>query len=73
MKITAAIHTNSKRPRVEINSLGAFVVYVSQPPHNGKANKAVIEALAKYFKVAKSRVVLIRGAKSKTKTFNVMA
>ena len=71
MKVTIFAHPNSKKPRVEKDLFGGLHIYVNQPPLDGKANKAVIEALAKYFKTSKSKVVLVRGEKSKQKTFNI--
>ena len=71
MIITIIVHPNSKKPRIEKDLLGSLHVYVNQPPLEGKANKAVIESLAEHFKVSKSRIVLVRGEKSKLKTFEV--
>lgn len=67
MKIQIIAHPNSKKPRIEKDLLDSLHVYVSQPPLEGKANKAVIEALADYFKVKKSQVRIISGEKSKNK------
>jgi uncharacterized protein YggU (UPF0235/DUF167 family) len=69
MNISITAHPNSKKPRVEKDLFGGLHVYVSQPPLEGKANKAVAEALAEYFKGSKSKIKLIRGSKSKMKTF----
>ena len=44
-------------------------IKVNAPPVNGAANKAVIKFLAKEFKVAKSRIGLIQGEKSRYKVF----
>lgn len=71
MKIQVIAHPNSKKPRVEKDLLGTINVYVSEPPLEGKANNAVREALAKYFNVRKSSVVLLSGEKSKIKNFEV--
>lgn len=71
MELKIIVHPNSKKPRVEKDLLGTLNVYVSQPPLQGRANEAVIEALAGYLKTAKSRVKLIRGAKSKQKVFEI--
>ncbi len=56
--------------RVEQND-GQFHVSVSvtAAPENGKANTAVIAALADAFGVAKSQVELIRGAHGRHKLF----
>ena len=40
-------------------------------PEDGKANAAVIKLLAKALGVAKSRLVLVRGATSRDKLFRI--
>lgn len=71
MKVSVIVHPNAKRERVEKDLLDNLHVYVNQPPLEGKANKATISALAEYFKVSKSSVKLISGAKSKYKLFEI--
>jgi len=71
MQISVIAHPNSKHPRVEKDLLGGLNVYVKEPPLEGKANKAVAEVLAEYFDVAKSRVQLVRGERSKLKFFRI--
>ena len=46
-------------------------VYVTTVPEDGKATAAVIKLLAKSLGVAKSRVVLLRGATSRDKVFRL--
>lgn len=72
MKVSVVAHPNSKRPRIEKDLLGVLHVYVNKPPLEGKANQAVIEALAEYFKVRKSYVMFISGEKSKIKLFEIL-
>lgn len=72
MKISVIAHPNAKKPRVEKDLLNTFHVYVSEPPLEGKANKAVIEALAEYFHTKKRNVILLSGEKSKRKSFEVL-
>lgn len=71
MKVTIIVHPNSKKPRIEKDLLDITHIYVREPALEGKANKAVIKALAKEYNVAKSSVVLIAGARSKIKVFKV--
>lgn len=71
MRIAVIVHPNAKKERIEKDLLETLHVYVNQPPLEGKANKAVIEALANYFQTSKSNVSLISGAKSKYKVFEV--
>lgn len=71
MKVSIIAHPNSKKPRIEKDLLDTMHVYVSAPPLEGKANNAVIEALAKYFSVKKSQVLLLKGERSKVKIFEI--
>lgn len=71
MVITAKIHPNSKH-REEVVEGGEFVeVYVKAPAIEGRANARAVELIAKHFGVAKSRVMLVRGATSKFKIFEI--
>lgn len=71
MKITVITHPNAKNPRVEEDLTGQLHVYVHEPPLEGRANMAAIEAIAKYFKVKKSAVTLLAGHKNKLKRFDI--
>lgn len=46
-------------------------VMVTVVPEDGKANAAVVKLLAKALGIAKSRLVLVRGATSRDKVFRV--
>jgi uncharacterized protein YggU (UPF0235/DUF167 family) len=72
MKIAIIAHPNAKRPRIEKDLLEQLHVYVNEPPLEGKANRAVIESLAKYYKVNRNAVHLIFGEKSKNKLFEII-
>ncbi|TSC70903.1 MAG: hypothetical protein CEO12_28 [Parcubacteria group bacterium Gr01-1014_46] len=49
-----------------------YRVSVKEPPVNGKANTAVVKALAKYFEVSPSLVTLVSGGSSKSKVFEIL-
>jgi len=49
-----------------------FIVGVKEPPIKGKANKAIIKALAEYFKISASRICLVSGFSSKQKIVEIM-
>lgn len=53
------------------NEPGSCKVYLTAPPVEGKANKALIEFLSKHFNVPKNRITIIRGIKSRHKTISV--
>ena len=71
MQISIIAHPNSKNPRVDEDIFGHIHVHVDAPPLEGKANKAVIEALSAHYGVAKSMVKLMQGEKSKLKRLEI--
>jgi uncharacterized protein len=71
MKISVIAHPNTKNPRIEEDLLGTLHVYVKEPPLEGKANKAIIEALANFYGTKKGKVFSISGEKSKNKMFEI--
>jgi uncharacterized protein (TIGR00251 family) len=48
-----------------------YKVYVTTSAVEGKANKAVIALLAKTFKVAKSKIVIKQGLRSRNKVVEI--
>ncbi len=71
MKVSVIVHPNSKKTRIEKDLMGMLHVYVNAPPLEGKANKAVVEALANFFKNKKNEIILVSGTKSKNKVFEI--
>ena len=72
MKVSVRIKPNSRyREEVVKNDDDALTVYVKAPAIEGRANAAAIKLLAKHFKVALSKVKLVRGATSKYKIFEI--
>ena len=67
MKLTIKVKTNAKENAVEEGPGGELRVRVKAPPQEGRANEAVIEAVAAHFKIPKSRFAIVGGFKSKTK------
>jgi len=50
---------------------GRLRVTVTSVPEDGKANAAVVKLLSKALGVAKTRIVLVRGATSRDKVFRI--
>lgn len=72
MKISVHIKPNSRhREEVMKNDDDILTVYIKAPAIEGRANAAAIKLLAKHFKVASSKVKLVRGATSKYKIFEI--
>ena len=46
-------------------------VKIAAPPHQGKANKRLIEFLSQLFKIKKSQVKILRGEKSREKVVEI--
>jgi uncharacterized protein (TIGR00251 family) len=67
MLLELLVKPNSRQESVEKISDSLYRVAVNAPPIDGKANEAVIRLLAKHFKVPKSAITLVRGAKGKKK------
>lgn len=65
-RIKIKVVPNAKKDKV-LEEEKRLKVYTTSPPVGGKANKAVIELLAEFFKVKKSEVKIIRGEKSREK------
>lgn len=72
MKIFVKAKPLSKKENVEKVDELNFIVAVKEPPKNGKANRAIIKALAAYFNVAASRIRLISGFSAKQKIFEIL-
>lgn len=72
MKITVKIKPNSKREDIKKIDETNFLVAVKEPPIDGKANKAIVKALAKYFNVSSSAVRIVSGHASKQKIMEIL-
>lgn len=71
MRITVKVKPGAKISKVTAGSDGSYTVFTHARAHDGEANKAVIEAMAKYLGVAKTSIKLVRGAKSREKVIEV--
>ena len=69
-EIAVRVTPRASRARVTVEE-GLIRVYVTVVPEDGKANRAVQEALANALGLAKSRLTLIRGHTSRDKVFRV--
>ncbi len=67
MKIQVKVKPNSKQQMIEQESDGSFTVKLKSPPVEGKANRELIEILAKKFNVSKSQIFIKSGLSSRHK------
>lgn len=68
--IAIRVTPNARRPGVDMVD-GQIRVAVTETPEAGKATEAARVALAKALGVAKTRLVLVRGAASRDKIFRL--
>jgi uncharacterized protein len=62
---------SSKNEIVGLHETAAITVKVSAPPDKGKANRAVVEVLAKALRVPKSSLAIVSGETSRNKNILV--
>lgn len=71
MKINVKSKPSSKKDKVEKIDDANFVVAVKEPAVDGKANKAVVKALAKYLNVSSAKLQITSGQTSKQKIIEI--
>ena len=71
MKIFIKAKPNAKEERVEKTADMNFTVYVKEPPVRGLANRAIIRALAGYFKIPQSEIRISSGHTSRNKVVEI--
>ena len=72
MRVFVKVKARAKQEAVQKMDETHFKVSVKEPPVDGKANFAVIEALSDYIGKKKSQVVLISGKTSNQKVFEIL-
>jgi uncharacterized protein (TIGR00251 family) len=72
MKINVKAKPNAREEKVEKIDETHFVVSVKEPPEKGKANDAIRNALAVYFKTGSSRVKIVSGYSSRQKIIEIL-
>ena len=72
MKFFVKVKPSAKEEKVEKVSENSFYISVKAPPREGRANEAVLRALAKYFDCPVSDVSLVQGHKSRQKIVEVI-
>lgn len=71
MKIFVKARPNAKEEKVEKIDEQNYIVWVKEPPKQGKANNAIKNALAVYFKTGSSCIKIISGYASRNKIIEI--
>jgi uncharacterized protein len=65
------VHPGAKRNAIAGVHDGALKISLTTPPTDGRANEALIAFLAERLRVPRSRIALLTGAASRSKTLRV--
>lgn len=71
MRVFVRAKAGAKKEFVEKIDTIHYTIAVRAAPQNGKANEAIIRALADYLGIAIARISLVAGATNKNKVFNI--
>lgn len=72
MKIFVAVKPGAKELKFEVIDENHFRIAVKEPPRQGKANAAIIKAVAAHFGVSASRIRIVAGAASRNKMLEIV-
>ncbi len=72
MLIRVRVTSSTKEARVIKTGETSFEVRVDEKAIGGRANKRLAEILSKHFNVPKSRITIVRGAKSRDKMVEII-
>ena len=68
MRISVRVKPSTKGAmRLEQQSDGSYVAFLHARAHDGEANQALIELVAKEFHIAKTSISIVGGTKSRQK------
>ena len=71
MRLAVRVIPNARRTELAGERDGELVLRLNAPALEGKANKAAVEFLARHFGIARSRVTLVSGEKTRHKVFEL--
>lgn len=71
MQRQVKVKPNSKKQAIAESTDGILTVHLKSPPVDGKANKELIEVLAKQFDVPKSQIRIKSGLSSRIKLVEI--
>ena len=71
MRIKVKVKPNARSNGVKELDKDYYEVKVSVPPEKGKANERVIELIAKFLKIPKSRINIVSGELYKEKILEI--
>ena len=70
-EIALRVTPRASRDAIAVGDDGSLRAHVTAPPADGRANEALRRMLAEALGIAKTRLTLVRGAKSRDKAFRI--
>lgn len=71
MLLKVRVVPNARKPRVEETENG-LKVWVDAPAVEGRANRRLIEILAKHFRIKKGALTVVKGEKGREKIIEIV-
>jgi uncharacterized protein len=65
------VHPGARRNAIAGVHDGALKISLTTPPTDGRANEALITFLAEHLRIPRSRITLLSGATSRSKTLRI--
>lgn len=70
MRLQIKVFPKASRQQI-VEKDGLFKAYITEAPEKGKANKAVVDLVARHYKVKKNQVSIVSGEKSRNKVVEI--
>ncbi|MDR1303189.1 MAG: DUF167 domain-containing protein [Puniceicoccales bacterium] len=71
MRLSIRVIPNAPKSEIIFLDSGEWKIKIQAPPEDGKANGAIIQLLAKHFKVPKNFIRIVSGEKSRQKIIEI--
>ena len=71
MKIIVKTKPGAKVDKIEKVDESNYIVYVKEPPINGRANAALVKLLAEHFDISPSLITIISGFMARVKVIEI--
>ncbi len=71
MKLLVRVKPGAKTTKVERLNVAEFMVSLKEPARKGKANRALIRALAEYFDIPQAKIEILTGHVNRRKTIAI--
>ena len=71
--IEVKVTTRAKGRSISVDRHGVYRIKTPLPPDKGRANRDIVDILARYLKIPKSRLTIIRGRTTNRKIIKKIA